>query len=193
MTRHISPGSQNLSIKSSPDPRNLKPVRLVTTAPTPTLLKMFILEAHSGQMMYDRPTGTLESASLDDVRHVEHFTCTLYHPVQDNIRAGMAQLFFPDLTLIGLQTGRFLGNLWEVPIAAGLPGIHSFERNCGLRDAAWSFAAGTMCARLLRLISMRSQRSEARGKLLSVKKFPPSNLFESELVLELDQLVVLVT
>jgi len=59
-------------------------------------MNMFILEAHSGQMMYDRPTGTLASASLEEVRHVEHFTSTLFHQFQDNTRAGMAQIFSPD-------------------------------------------------------------------------------------------------
>jgi hypothetical protein len=79
-TRHNSPDSQNLSLKSPLSPRNLRFVRFVITEPTATLRKMFILEPHLGQRTYDLPTGTFLSWTLDMLPHFEHVIFTDVHP-----------------------------------------------------------------------------------------------------------------
>ena len=75
-TRHSSPGSQNWSFKSSLFPRNLKPVRLVTTAPGLRLMNMLMREPQPGQTAYDLPIGTFSSRRLSRIQHFEQVTST---------------------------------------------------------------------------------------------------------------------
>jgi hypothetical protein len=75
-TRHNSPGSQNWSFKSSLFPRNLKPVRLITTAPGLRPMNMLMREPQPGQTTYDLPTGTFSSGRLSSIQHFEQVTST---------------------------------------------------------------------------------------------------------------------